>query len=312
MNVNWSELAEELGATSSYSTGIGYRAIVNILGEEFFEQAVENTIDLKDGWILSEGVLRILAPLGMKHCYHIYKTSQDLELRRSATYFMKYLGDRGVLDYLPEFLADQDEVIQNNVIEIIDQMCFYRQLDDQEIMPILESASNHPNKRVREFAIGSIHEETVQGITAFTDDFESSLGAELWQWKKRLSGETIHALDLQVLPWLGKIKLSFLSDKESFILSEAYDESCYGKWRWADVPHHSDRLAVLGHGMQQEYEKPGKSLKSIELFLETAVNAINSSRIQKILRKYQRPQNFQITVFNTLTHRPWKNFYGIN
>jgi hypothetical protein len=311
VNVNWAKLAEELGAGSGYSTEIGYRAIVSILGEEFFENAVEHTIDLKDGWCLSEGVLRILAPLGMKHCYHLYKTSPDIEVRRSATYFMKYLGDRGVLDYLPEFLVDPDEVIQNNVIEIIDQMYFLSKLDDEELMPILESALNHPNKKIREFAGGSIHKETLQGAATFAEDFEAALGAELWQWKKRLSHETIHAFDLQLLPWAGTIKLSFLTDQEKFISSDAYSEDCYGKWRWSDVPYHSDQLPCLGGLMQKEYEKSRRSLKSIELFLEAAVTAINSSRIQKILRKYQRSKDFQITVFNVFTDRPWKNFYSI-
>jgi hypothetical protein len=97
-------------------------AIETLLGEEFFIQAVECCIGLEEGWGLAEGVLRILRPLGMKHCYNIYKTSHDLEKRQSAVWLLKYTSDRKVLEYIPEFLADPNEQIQRTVIEILDQM----------------------------------------------------------------------------------------------------------------------------------------------------------------------------------------------
>jgi hypothetical protein len=312
MKVDWNALAKELDIEDIYVGGDGYRAIVSILGEEFFEQAVENTINLRDSWMLSEGVLKILAPLGMKHCYKIYKTSDDLEARRSATYFMKYLGDKGVLKYLPEFLADPDERIQGNVIEIIDQMCFKRKIDDEDIIPILQSALEHPNERVRKFAIGTIHEQTVQGIAKFGEELEDALWGELWQWEKRLKFDTIHAFDLRCLPWSGQIQLSFLTNQEEFQLSEAYTEEFYNTWRLDDLPHHGDRLKDLGQWVGQEYEKSGKSLKSIDLFLQIFGSALNSSSVQERLNKFNLAEDFQITVFNTYATRSWENFYKPN
>jgi hypothetical protein len=74
MQVEWGTLATEIGAVNSYSTQLGLNTIEILLGEDFFSQAVECCIDLEEGWILAEGVLRILRPLGMKHCYHIYNS----------------------------------------------------------------------------------------------------------------------------------------------------------------------------------------------------------------------------------------------
>jgi hypothetical protein len=50
-------------------------------------------ITLDEGWDLAEGVSRILRPLGMKHCYKIYKTSHNLEERRRAVWLLKYTSD---------------------------------------------------------------------------------------------------------------------------------------------------------------------------------------------------------------------------
>ena len=309
MKINWSTLAEELEAINIYFTGDGYRAIFHILGEEFFEQAVEHTLSLEEGWMLSEGVLRILAPLGMKHCYKIYKTSSDLETRRRATWLMKYIGDRSVLPHLPEFLADPDEGIQGNVIEIIDQMLFKRKIDDEDIMPLLESVLDHPNERVRTFAIGTVHEETIQGMTDFIQEFQESLSNELYHWQKRLKFETIQSFDLCCLPWFGQIELNFLTTQEDFDLGKAYEEDYYYVWRLKTLPHKGDALAKVGHWMGEEYKKSGRSLKSINFFLEAAVTVLNSSSVQKMLNHYKLSDDFKITVFNTYTAYPWKNIY---
>jgi hypothetical protein len=310
MQVEWGTLATEIGAVNSYSTQLGLNTIEILLGEDFFSQAVECCIDLEEGWILAEGVLRILRPLGMKHCYHIYKTSHDIEERRNAVALLKYTSDRQVLEYLPEFLADPDEHVQRSVIEIIDQMLFWRAIDYEDIIPILEAAANHPDEELRRFAIGTVKEETIQGMAEFTKNLADALRGELYHWKRRLKFETIHGFDLRCVPWNGQLELSFLTAQEDFDLSEAYSDKYYSRWRLNNLPYCKCEIEAVGKWMEREFEKSGASLQYLEIFLSACVIALKSSQIQKMLRKYNLSQDFQITVFNpNPSSFPMRNLY---
>jgi hypothetical protein len=313
MQVEWETLAKEIGAVNFYSTQLGLNTIEILLGEDFFIQAVECCIDLEEGWILAEGVLRILRPLGMKHCYQIYKTSHDLEDRRNAVALLKYTSDRQVLEYLPEFLADPDEHIQRSIIEIIDQMLFWRAITYEDIIPILELAANHPNEEVQRLAIGTVNEETIQGMAEFTKNLADALRGELYNWKRRFKFETIHGFDLRCVPWYGQLELSFLTAQEDFDLSEAYSDEYYSKWRLNDLPYCKCEIETVGEWMQKEFEKSGASLQYLEIFLSACATALKSSQVQKILRKYNLSQDFQITVFSpNQSSFPRKNFYPIS
>lgn len=317
MQVNWEKLASEVGAGSFYSSSMGLRAIEMLLGEDFFAQAVEYCIDLDEGWMLAEGVLRILRPLGMKHCYHIYKTSHNLERRRYAVALLKYTSDRQVLEYIPEFLADPDEQIQRTVLEILDQMVFKRAIDYEDMISIMETAVNHPHEEVRKFALGAVSEDTIEGMADFTKRLEEALWHELYHWQKRLKFETIHGFDLRCVPWYGQLQLSFLTDQEDFDRSEAYIDEHYFAWRLGDLPHYRDEIETLGEWMQKEFEKSGLSLQCVELFLEACVTALRSSQIQNIFHnqdifhdKYNLSPDFQITVFSPSSSFPRRNYYS--
>jgi hypothetical protein len=258
---------------------------------------------------LAEGVLKILRPLGMKHCYHIYKTSSDIEERRSAVWLLKYTADRKVLEYIPEFLADPDEQIQTTVFQILDQMLFGNAIRYEEAISILELGANHSNQEVRRLAIGFVNEETIQGITDFTEKLADALSRELYQWKKRLKFETIHGLDLRCIPWYGGLELSFLTVQEDFDLSKAYSDEYYSKWRLDDLPFYWREIDTVSQWMEKEFEKSGASLQYLEIFLFACATALKSSKIQKILRKYNLSQDFQITVFSPNSSLPRRNFY---
>ena len=228
----------------------------------------------------------------MKHCYNIYKTGEELEERRSAVGLLKYTSDREVLEYIPEFLADPDERIQRTVVEILDQMRFWRVIDDEDMISVLESAVDHPNEEVRRLAIGVVSEETIQGIADFIESLEDDLWIELYSWKRRLKFETVHGFDLRCVPWYGQLQLSFLTDREDFDLSEAYSDEYHFTWRLDDLPCCGRGVEATGQWMQKEYEKSGFSLQCVELFLEACVTALKSSRIQNILREYNLSQDF--------------------
>jgi hypothetical protein len=309
MRVEWTKLAREIGAVNIYSTHLSLAAIETILGEDFFVQVVDYCISLEEGWCLAEGVLRILRPLGMKHCYNIYKTSNDREERQRAIWLLKYASDRKVLEYIPEFLADPDDNIQEIVFQILDQMLFWRAVGYEDIFPILEAAANHPNQKIRKLALGFVNEETIQGMAEFTENITGALLCELYNWKRRLKFETIHGFDLRCVPWSGQLELSFLTEKEDFDLSDAYSDEYYSKWRLDDLPYCSSKIEEAKQWMQGEVEKSGASLQYVELFLAACATALKSSKVQKILRKYNLAQGFQITVFSPNSSFPRRNYY---
>jgi hypothetical protein len=309
MQVEWKKLAMELGAVNLQGTHLSLTAIETLLGEDFFIQAVEYCISLEEGWGLPEGVLRILRPLGMKHCYHIYKTSHDLEERRSAAWLLKYTSDRQVLEYIPELLADPDEQIQIIVVQILDQMLFWRAINYEDIIPILELAANHPNKELKRLALGIVNEETIRGMTDFTINLTNVLQKELSHWKRRFKFETIHGLDLRCVPWNGRLEISFLTAQEDFDLSEAYSDENYSRWRLADLPCFGCEIEAVQLWMEKEFEKSELLLQCLEIFLSACVTALKSQQIQKVLRKYNLSPDFQITVFSPNPSFPRQNFY---
>jgi hypothetical protein len=80
MKVNWQELAQEVGTlTESGEIGgssLGVEALDLILGEEFFQQAVDHYLSCKPGSELARSVLLCIKSWkSMKYCYEIYKST---------------------------------------------------------------------------------------------------------------------------------------------------------------------------------------------------------------------------------------------
>ncbi|MFM2429391.1 MAG: hypothetical protein RLZZ511_604 [Cyanobacteriota bacterium] len=155
MKVDWESLAKELGTLTDFGgelggSDLGTQAIEYVLGSEFFEQAVEHYIKCRSGAELARSVLLRLKPWsGMKHCYYIFKHSENLDDRRSAIELLRVVGDRQVLKWIPEFLSDPDQSIQSWGIGIIDQLLFWELLFDEDVKEILELALTHENQYVR-------------------------------------------------------------------------------------------------------------------------------------------------------------------
>lgn len=157
MQANWEEIAKELGTLREYSeiggSSLGVEALEVILGAEFFEQAVEYYISCKPGFELARSVLLCVKPwTAMKHCYEIYKNTNDIEVKRSAVELLRVVSDRRVLEWIPEFLSDPDEGVQNSGIGVVDQLLFWQILHDEDVRPILESAMNYSSEYVRKQA----------------------------------------------------------------------------------------------------------------------------------------------------------------
>jgi HEAT repeat protein len=158
MKVDWSVLAREMGTlinsqSEMGGSDLGTQAIEHVLGAEFFEQAVEHYVSGEEGSELARSVLLRLRPWsGMKHCYVIFKTSQNSYERVMAVELLPYVGDGRVLKWIPEFLADSDRTIQNLSMRIIEQLLYRHLIDDEDVEEILEAALTHENEVVREQA----------------------------------------------------------------------------------------------------------------------------------------------------------------
>jgi hypothetical protein len=158
MKANWSVLAREMGTlidsrSEIGGSDLGTQVIEHLLGAEFFEQAVEHYISGEPGAELARSVLLRLRPWsGMKHCYEIFKTSKNSDKRTYAVELLPYVGDRRVLQWIPEFLADPDETIQNLSMRIIDQFLYRHLVCEEDVQPILEAALSHERAYIREQA----------------------------------------------------------------------------------------------------------------------------------------------------------------
>jgi hypothetical protein len=158
MKVDWSILAREMGTlidcqSEMGGSDLGTQVIEHLLGTDFFEQAVEHYVGGEAGSELAQSVLLRLKPWsGMKHCYTIFKTSKNSDERVMAVELLPYVGDRRVLRWIPEFLADSDKTIQNLSMRIIEQLLYRHLIDDEDVKEILEAALTHENDVVREQA----------------------------------------------------------------------------------------------------------------------------------------------------------------
>jgi hypothetical protein len=158
MKVNWSALAREMDTLIDSKSEIGgsdlgTQVIEHLLGAEFFEQAVEHYISGEPGAELARSVLLRLRPWsGMKHCYEIFKTSKNFDKRIRAVELLPYVGDKRILPWIPEFLANPDETIQNLSMRIIEQFLYRHLVCEEEVQPILKKALSHDNAYIREQA----------------------------------------------------------------------------------------------------------------------------------------------------------------
>jgi hypothetical protein len=158
MKVDWSLLAGEMGTLIDSKSEIGgsdlgTQVIEHLLGAEFFEQAVDHYISGSPGAELARSVLLRLRPWsGMRHCYEIFKTSKNSYERIYAVELLPYVGDKRILPWIPEFLADPDETIQNISMRIVDQFLYRNLVCEEDVQPILEAALIHQRAYIREEA----------------------------------------------------------------------------------------------------------------------------------------------------------------
>lgn len=125
--IDWISLGKQVGTgggnIESVSTQDAQRAIEILIGEDNLREAVDYYIDGKPGSELARFVLRQFHPWSaMEYCYEIYKSDKNTERRMFAVELLRAVADKRALQWIDEFLADNDSQIQVLGIEILDYL----------------------------------------------------------------------------------------------------------------------------------------------------------------------------------------------
>ncbi len=143
-HVDWAELASRLGCGCSGSSDLGKQALSEILGEPLIKEAIDYYIGGGMGTELARSALTHINPRsGMDYCYSIYKNNPDIDRRRMAVNLLTALSDKSALKWVPEFLNDPDESIQNWGAGIVDQLLFKEFIDEEDCVDELAMMDTH-------------------------------------------------------------------------------------------------------------------------------------------------------------------------
>ncbi len=85
----------------------------------------------------------------MKYCYALYRSSPNLNTRRSSIELLRFIADRRALQWVPEFLSDDDPTIQNWGAALVDQLVFRSEIgisfttSDRKAVSVNEMTPDH-------------------------------------------------------------------------------------------------------------------------------------------------------------------------
>jgi len=152
--MDWKSLAHDLGITRDGRRGTTVddyrRALELLVGEDVIRSGVDYYVAGGDGMDLVAGVLSRIRPRSaMERCYQIFRSEADVHAKRAAIDLMRMVADRPALAWVPEFLSDPDQGVQNWGIEVVEQLLWTGTIDEAEGEAVLAQAERHPNEHVR-------------------------------------------------------------------------------------------------------------------------------------------------------------------
>ena len=178
MNLDkWESIAKEVGGIDEYgqensSSDKAREAIEVLLGKDFLREAVRHYVAGGAGSELLRGVLwQLHSYSAMEECYSLFKTENDVQTKRDAVELLRVVADHRALKWVPEFLAHEDQGVQNWGIGIIDQLIFSELCDGDDVSSILQIAKNHENEHVSEKA------EYILSMLAANEERDNALQA---------------------------------------------------------------------------------------------------------------------------------------
>lgn len=152
--IDWSRLAEDLGAEDPLSSGgkrAARQALLEIVGAEGFAEAVEHCIELRAGFGLARAVLDLVRPLpALRRCFEIYRRDGSLDRRRRAVELLRDLADERSIGWAIEFLRDDDEAIQWAGASLVERVLWGFGVEADEVEMELAAMGEHRNPAVRE------------------------------------------------------------------------------------------------------------------------------------------------------------------
>jgi HEAT repeat protein len=155
--IDWQALAKELGTIQetgeSGSDFDARRALELIIGADELCKAVDWVIHRRPGFALTRGILRVLQSwAAIQHCYNLYRSQDDVQVRRAAVWLLSDIADPQTLAWVEEFLDDADAEIQAWGIHLLNELVrsSVTELDGSE--ELLSKAEQHANPHVRERA----------------------------------------------------------------------------------------------------------------------------------------------------------------
>jgi hypothetical protein len=88
----------------------------------------------------------------MQRCHEIYRESPSLEHRRSAIELLRVVGDRRVLPWISDYLADEDAGVRIWGIGVVIEMLFDGMIEPDSAQPFAAQAARPAAPRVRQKA----------------------------------------------------------------------------------------------------------------------------------------------------------------
>ncbi len=151
MQIDWGQLAQELGCVGCVSNRDALRALEAIIGEDAIREAIEHYIAGGPGAELARFVLWQLHPRsGMEYLYKIFKDDPDGDRRAWAIELLRVVADKSVIPWISQFLADDDEGIQNLGASVLDHLTWKCLANEEDCGATLQLMKHHANPGVRE------------------------------------------------------------------------------------------------------------------------------------------------------------------
>jgi HEAT repeat protein len=161
-SIDWGAIAEELATITSTDCGrnerggsdVAREALVKIIGDNAFRDAVDFYLSGQPGNELARSVLGLLRPpAAMERCLEVFRTSRDEQIVAAAVELLGMLADSRALDWIPEFLASDNVGARVWAVGIIDQLLIMtEEIEFNDAEPLIEIALNDSDERVRKGA----------------------------------------------------------------------------------------------------------------------------------------------------------------
>jgi hypothetical protein len=152
--IDWFALAQQVGSLQGDcevgSWVMGRRAIELLLGEEAIRSSVDYYIAGHRGSELACSVLSYIKPFSaMERCLEVVRSDADAWSRHMAIGLLQIIADARALEWVPEFLRDEDPAIQMWGSCVVDQVLWSNLADPDDCKDLLEAMEKHPNVDVQ-------------------------------------------------------------------------------------------------------------------------------------------------------------------